>query len=151
MNKKIYCLTAILSLMAADAISCQFHEPTENNNPQFPPLKPALHPVMLQHFSPPVQAPIQVSLSVSNDAFNRANLLLSYEVHPDYHNVKADIIAGKGVRIMGRDSLYLTRLKEDKQIQYRSGSGDDKRVRVRISAVRNGVPVIVEKRIDLTT
>lgn len=103
---------------------------------------------MLQHFSPPETAPIEVALSASSGRSSSESVLtLRYRVHPDYHNVKAEIVSGRGVEIKGRSSLYLTRLTGDKTLTLTAPKNGKAYVRVRVSAVRHGLPVIVEKRI----
>ena len=148
MRLKRFFLPLFIALFTLDTLACQFHEVSESKIPQFPPLSPALHPVMLQHFSPPKTAPIEVALTASSKPSSSESVLtLRYRVHPDYHNVKADIISGRGVEVKGRSSLYLTRLAGDKTLTLKSANTEKAYVRVRVSAVRHGLPIIVEKRI----
>ncbi|MBU3021703.1 hypothetical protein [Aestuariibacter sp. A3R04] len=148
MKLKPFLLPLCIALFTVDALGCQFHEVSDSKIPLFPPLSPALHPVMLQHFSPPETAPIEVALSASSGRSSSESVLtLRYRVHPDYHNVKAEIVSGRGVEIKGRSSLYLTRLTGDKTLTLTAPKNGKAYVRVRVSAVRHGLPVIVEKRI----
>ncbi|GAC16559.1 hypothetical protein GLIP_3948 [Aliiglaciecola lipolytica E3] len=113
---------------------------------------PELHPVMLQHFKPPQSAPLNVTLSADRSASAREGAFtISYYIHPDYHNVKAELVSSKGVKVIGRSTMYLTRIEGEQSIKYQAISDDSQKVRVRISAVHKDMPIIVEKRINLSS
>ncbi|MEP4889513.1 MAG: hypothetical protein ABJV04_05770 [Aliiglaciecola sp.] len=139
-------------LFSAYSFSCQYHDYGTSKIPLFPPLLPELHPVMLQHFRPPEGAPLKVSLSTDENASAKEGAFtISYYIHPDYHNVKAEVVSSKGVKLLGNSTMYLTRIQGNQSVKYQALSGDAKKVRVRISAVRRDMPIIVEKRITLSS
>ncbi|GAB2702552.1 hypothetical protein Q4574_15130 [Aliiglaciecola sp. 3_MG-2023] len=139
-------------LFSAYSFSCQYHDYGTSKIPTFPPLSPELHPVMLQHFKPPAGAPLKVTLSTEDTiSGGKGAFTISYNIHPDYHNVKAEVVSSKGVKLLDNSTMYLTRIQGNQSVRYQSISGDTQKVRVRISAVRRDTPIIVEKRITLSS
>ncbi|MBU2878377.1 MULTISPECIES: hypothetical protein [Aliiglaciecola] len=139
-------------LFSAYSFSCQYHDYGTSKIPQFPPLSPELHPVMLQHFRPPQNAPLNVTLSTDSQASAKGGVFtISYDIHPDYHNVKAEVVSSKGVKLLDNSTMYLTRIKGNQSFKYQALSDDTQKVRVRISAVRKDMPIIVEKRLNLSS
>ncbi|MBU2979861.1 hypothetical protein [Alteromonas sp. C1M14] len=138
-------------LFSASSLACQYHDYGTSKIPQFPPLSPALHPVMLQHFKPPKGVPLDVSLSSNyNTSVNKGAFTIHYNIHPDYHNVKVEVVSSKGVQILENSPIYLTRISGDRSVQFQAAPDDAKNVRVRISAVRKDMPIIVEKRLRIS-
>ncbi|MEG3765302.1 hypothetical protein [Alteromonas sp. 14N.309.X.WAT.G.H12] len=150
MMKLTFFLGYCCVLFSASSLGCQYHDYSDSKIPQFPPLSPALHPVMLQHFKPPKDVPLDVSLSSSNTSGNKGAFTIHYNIHPDYHNVKVELVSSKGVKLLDSSTIYLTRISGDRSVRYQAVSDDPKSVRVRISAVRKDMPIIVEKRLRLS-
>ncbi|MFT2091946.1 hypothetical protein [Paraglaciecola sp. 2405UD69-4] len=145
----IGCFCALFSVYS---LSCEFHDYGQSRIPKFPPLLPELHPVMLQHFKPPVSAPLDITLSAdSNGTLKDDAFTINYHIHPGYHSVKAEVVSSKGVKVLGKTTMYLTRVKGSKDVKYQTLSDAPQNIRVRISAVRNDMPIIVEKRIKLSS